>query len=70
MGKIRRGNYIFVWFIGDHSPPHIHVYRNTSLVLKWDLTGNRAMAGAINARLRGLIEELRREGVFNEIIKD
>jgi hypothetical protein len=53
MGKIRRGNYIFVWFIGDHSPPHIHVYRDNSLILKWDLTGNRPMAGSVNARLEG-----------------
>jgi hypothetical protein len=26
MGKIRRGGYILEWFIGDHTPRHIHVY--------------------------------------------
>jgi hypothetical protein len=25
MGKVRRGGYIFEWWIGDHAPPHIHV---------------------------------------------
>jgi hypothetical protein len=26
MGRIRRGGYIFEWFIGDHGPRHVHVY--------------------------------------------
>jgi len=25
MGKIRRGGYVFEWWIGDHPPRHIHV---------------------------------------------
>jgi hypothetical protein len=25
MGKVRRGGYIFEWWIGDHKPRHIHV---------------------------------------------
>jgi hypothetical protein len=25
MGKVRRGGYIFEWWIGDHTPPHVHV---------------------------------------------
>lgn len=25
MGKIRRGGYIFEWWIGDHKPKHVHV---------------------------------------------
>jgi hypothetical protein len=26
MGRVRRGGYIFEWFIGDHGPRHVHVY--------------------------------------------
>jgi hypothetical protein len=26
MGRIRRGGYIFEWWIGDHDPRHIHVF--------------------------------------------
>jgi len=26
MGKIRRGGYIFVWWLGDHLPRHVHVF--------------------------------------------
>jgi hypothetical protein len=25
MGKVRRGGYIFEWWIGDHSPRHVHI---------------------------------------------
>jgi hypothetical protein len=34
MGKIRQGGYVFVTWIGDHSPYHVHVYRDRRLVLK------------------------------------
>jgi len=26
MGRVRRRGYIVEWFIGDHSPRHVHVY--------------------------------------------
>jgi len=25
MAKVRRGGYIFEWWIGDHPPRHVHV---------------------------------------------
>jgi hypothetical protein len=25
MGRVRRGGYIIFWWIGDHSPRHVHV---------------------------------------------
>jgi hypothetical protein len=35
--KIRRGNHVFLGWVGDHSPRHVHVYRDGKLVVKWDL---------------------------------
>ena len=26
MGKARRGGYMFLWWIGDHPPRHVHVF--------------------------------------------
>ena len=26
MGKVRRGGYLFLWWAGDHQPPHVHVF--------------------------------------------
>jgi hypothetical protein len=45
MGKLRRGGYVFVWWKGDHSPRHVHVYRDGKLVVKWDLDNQKAMRG-------------------------
>jgi len=45
MGKLRRGGYIFVWWKGDHSPRHVHVYRDGRLLVKRDLDQEKAMKG-------------------------
>jgi hypothetical protein len=64
MGKIRRGGYVFVTWKGDHSPYHVHVYRDGTLVLKWDLEHDVAMSGTATRRLLRLIVELREEGLL------
>lgn len=62
MPKIRRGGYVFLSWIGDHSPRHVHVYKDGSLVVKWDLDDQVAMKGQVTARIRRLIAELVEEG--------
>ena len=62
MGKVRRGNYVFLSWIGDHSPRYVHVYRNSKLVVKWDLENLQAMEGRASRRLLQIIEELVSEG--------
>lgn len=64
MGKIRRGGFIFVTWKGDHSPYHVHVYRDGALVLKWDLENHVAMAGRPTRRILRLIAELREEALL------
>ena len=64
MGKIRRGNFIFVSWIGDHAPRHVHVYKDGALVLKWDLENGEAMRGRPTKRILQLIEELEKEGLL------
>lgn len=39
MGKIKRGNYQFLTWIGDHDY-HVHIYKDDVQVLKWDLQKN------------------------------
>lgn len=58
MGKIRRGNYIFVTWKGDHLPRHVHVYRDGKQVLKWDLANWQPIIGQPDARLLALLAEL------------
>jgi hypothetical protein len=62
MGKIRKGNYVFLAWSGDHTPRHVHVYRSGRLVLKWDLDHGVAMKGKATRKLLRLIAELQEEG--------
>ncbi len=62
MTKIRRGGYIFVTWVGDHAPRHVHVFRNGKLLLKWDLDNQRVMSGKATRRILDLIRELEAEG--------
>ncbi|HRC85605.1 MAG TPA: hypothetical protein PK413_08350 [Thermoanaerobaculia bacterium] len=64
MGKIRRGGFVFVSWIGDHPPRHVHVYRDGKLVVKWDLDNWQPMRGRATGRLAELIRELDDEGVL------
>jgi hypothetical protein len=62
MGRLRRGGYIFVWWKGDHSPRHVHVYRDGTLVVKWDLENRKPMTGEASRVVLELIMELVAEG--------
>lgn len=64
MGKIRRGGYIFISWTSDHPPPHVHVYRDGKLVVKWDLDNGKAMKGSASQRVVELIRQLQSEGVL------
>jgi hypothetical protein len=62
MGKVRRGNHVFLTWKGDHSPRHVHVYKDSKLVVKWDLENWLAMKGKASRRLLERLEELEKEG--------
>lgn len=64
MTKLRRGNHVFLTWKGDHSPRHVHVYRDEKLVLKWDLENWLPMKGRASWRLLELIRELEDEGLL------
>ncbi|MBL7662609.1 DUF4160 domain-containing protein [bacterium] len=62
MGKHRRGGYIFLTWIGDHRPRHVHIYKNNKLVAKWDLENGKVMKGKISKEIRSHLEALLDEG--------
>jgi hypothetical protein len=64
MGKIRRGNCLFLACLGDHPPRHVHVYQDKKLVVKWDLDHGLAMKGRATGKILRLIAELQREGLL------
>lgn len=61
MARIRRGGYIFLTWVGDHPPRHVHVYRDGKLVVKWDLNNQKPMSGRATRRILELIAELESE---------
>jgi len=62
--RVRRGGYVFVAWKGDHSPRHVHAYKDGKLVVKWNLDDRLPMKGKASARLLKLIAELEREGAL------
>jgi hypothetical protein len=64
MGKLRRGNYVFITWKGDHAPRHVHVYRDGELVVKWDLENGKPMKGQATARVIEMIRRLQAEGLL------
>jgi len=62
MGKIRRGGYIFLTWKGDHGPYHVHVYRDGTLVVKWDLETDTPMRGTATRKIKRILAELKEKG--------
>ena len=63
MGKVRRGGYMFLWWVGDHTPRHVHVFdKNGRLVARVNLETMQAMdIPKIERKVLELIRELQRE---------
>ena len=53
---------MFLAWKSDHSPRHVHAYRDGKLVVKWDLENGLAMRGKASRQLLKVIEQLQREG--------
>ena len=64
MGRVRRGGYTFLWWIGDHSPRHVHVFdKNSRLITRVNLETMQAMdIPKVERRIIELIRELQTEG--------
>ena len=64
MGRIRRGGYMFMWWIGDHPPRHVHVYdKNGRLVTRVNLETLQPMdIPNVERKILELIRELQEEG--------
>jgi hypothetical protein len=64
MGRIRRGGYVFIWWIGDHAPRHVHVFdKNGKLLNRINLETMRPMdAPKVGRKILELIRTLQVEG--------
>ena len=64
MGRIKRGGYLIEWWIGDHYPKHVHVYRDGKEVAKVQVQGLLVLSGTLNRRLRKILATLVREKII------
>lgn len=64
MGKVRRGNYVFLTWKGDHGSRQVHDYRDGKLIVKWDLENWQVMSGRPTKRVLMLIRKLQNEGLL------
>ena len=64
MGRIRRGGYIFIWWIGDHQPQFVHVYGgNGRFITRVNLHTMQPMdVDSLPKGVAALIRQLQKEG--------
>jgi hypothetical protein len=58
MGRIRRGGYLIDWWIGDHTPKHLHVYHDGVLIAKVEMPGLLVLSGKVNRKLKKILKQL------------
>ena len=62
MGRLRRGGYVIEWWMGDHYPKHVHIFRDGRLIAKVEVPGLLVLKGSVNRNLRQILARLLREG--------
>ena len=64
MGRVRRGGYIFIWWIGDHPPRHMLVYDDdANFITRMNLETMQPMdVPKVDKRIVDVIGELQCEG--------
>lgn len=66
MGRKRQGGFFFVWFKGDHPPPHVHVFdKNEKLLGRIRLDNYEYMEGGIPpAAAVAIVKEFQQKGIL------
>jgi hypothetical protein len=62
VGKIKRGGFLFISWIGDHAPRHVHIIKNSRTIAKWDLDRNCLIEGKVSRQILKIIRQMIREG--------
>jgi hypothetical protein len=58
MSRIKRGGYLIEFWMGDHKPKHVHIYKNGVPVAKVENPSMTILKGKLNKKLRKIIAEL------------
>ena len=49
------------WWMGDHWPKHVHIYRDDEEIAKVQIPEMIVLTGHVNRRLRKILKELLKE---------
>jgi len=61
LGRLKRGGYLIEWWIGDHWPKHVHVYRDGREIAKVEVPSLRILTGRLNGKLMKILLALIKE---------
>lgn len=65
MGRVRRGGYIFEFWVGDHPPRHVHILKDRKLIARVELDEQlTVMEGRIDRRIREMLKRPVKEGLI------
>jgi len=64
MGRAKRGGYIFQWWMGDHPPRHVHVFKDGKEIAKVTIPALGLLSGRMNRKVKKLLEELIKEEIL------
>ncbi len=62
MGKLKRGGFIIIWWIGDHPPKHVHVFKEGQELAKVTIPDLKPLSGKISSKMLKTLRELIKEG--------
>ncbi len=62
MGREKRGGFLIEWWLGDHLPKHVHVYKDGKEIAKIVLPSLKVLNGKMNKKLKKILMELIEEG--------
>ena len=62
MGRVKRGGYLIEWWMGDHTPKHVHIYKEGELVVKVQVPEMIILSGKVSKKLKKILGKLLQEG--------
>lgn len=63
MGRKKIGGFVIEWYIGDHLPLHVHIYKDGLHLGRFDLESQKPMKGLI------MTDKLKRALVMGGFLK-
>lgn len=64
MGRLKRAGYLIEWWIGDHFPKHVHIYKDGGTVAKVQIPELLVLSGKLSKKLRKILTGMIQEGLL------